>query len=94
VSILENTCLTVVNVYATVYSMWTDDEITDYEAGTGVCETCGERDVLEALTPVYVATKAWHAVEKFTHAECREQFVLDNLEAVLGSLRMSEGGAQ
>jgi len=68
--------------------MFTDDELADYEAGTGVCETCGERDVLEALTPVYVATKAWHAVEKFTHAECREQFVLDNLEAVLGSLRL------
>jgi len=68
--------------------MWSDAEIADYEAGTGVCETCGERDVLEALTPVYVATPEWHVVERHCHSECRDLFVLDNLEAVLGSLRL------
>ncbi len=68
--------------------MWSDDEIADYEAGTGVCETCGERDILDALTTVYVAIPGWHCSGRYVHDCCRDLFVRDNLEAVLGSLRL------
>jgi hypothetical protein len=54
------------------------------------CEVCGERDVVEALVPVYVATNEWHRVERQVHPECRELFVAANLPAVLESLRLVE----
>ena len=68
--------------------MWTDAEIAEQEANTAYCETCGERDVLDALVPVYVATADWHCVERHTHPECRDLFVAANLGAVLESLRL------
>lgn len=67
--------------------MWTDDEIEAQEAGTDYCVVCSERDVVEALVPVFVATAEWHRVEKLCHPECREMFVKDNLPAVLASIR-------
>lgn len=55
--------------------------------GETYCDECGERDVTEALVPVYVATSQWHKVEKLVHPECRDYFVAANLTAVLTSLR-------
>ena len=56
-------------------------------AGEAYCAECGERDVVEALVPIYVATPEWHRVEQAVHPECRELFVAANLPAVLSSLR-------
>ena len=62
---------------------------TEYEdAFESYCSHCGERDLLEVLSPVYVATPDWHKVERLLHQECRELFVKDNLEAVLESVRL------
>jgi hypothetical protein len=52
------------------------------------CEQCSERDVAEALIPVYVATPQWHRMEVLVHPECRAPFVAANLPAVLESLRL------
>jgi hypothetical protein len=68
--------------------MWTDDEIESLEANTAVCEVCQERDVTEALVPVYVATAEWHRVERLVHPECRDEYVRVNLVAVMESLRL------
>ena len=51
------------------------------------CTECGERDVVEALVPIYVATREWHKVEQMIHPECRELFVAAHLPAVLASIR-------
>lgn len=67
--------------------MWSSEDIEDFEAGTDYCEECGERDDLEAMVTVLVATPTWHRVEKFVHAQCRDFFVASNLPAVLASLR-------
>ena len=58
-----------------------DDVPEDY------CFECSERDVLEALVPVVVATKLWPYTERLVHPECRDRFVAANLTAVLTSLR-------
>lgn len=68
--------------------MWSDAEIEDVDANTAYCEVCGERDVLDALVPVLVATREWHRTERLLHPECRELFLRDNLEAVLASIRL------
>ena len=52
------------------------------------CSECGERDVTEALVPVYVATGEWHRCERLLHPECKELFVAANLVAILESLRL------
>lgn len=74
-----------------------DDDLARYSAGIdteyddcfeGYCDHCGERDRLEVLSPVYVATPEWHRVERLTHDECRDRFVADNLPAVLVSVRL------
>ena len=58
------------------------------DADTAVCPECGERDVIEALVPVYVATGDWHRCERLLHPECKELFVSANLGAILESLRL------
>ena len=68
--------------------MWTDEEVNNED----VCAFCGERDLLEALIPVYVATPEWHKVERLCHPECRDGFVAENLPAVLASLREARLG--
>jgi hypothetical protein len=51
------------------------------------CVECGERDLTDAMVPVYVATREWHRTERMVHPECRDLFVAANLDAVLASLR-------
>jgi len=62
-----------------------DDEMAGNEA---YCSTCGERDILDALDEVHVATRGWHRVVRYVHPECREMFVADHLPAVLESIRL------
>lgn len=54
-SILENTPLCAVNVYVTVYSMWTEAEIIESEEGC--CANCGAR--IAGNTDVVVDGKRW-----------------------------------
>lgn len=73
----------------TISTMWSDDEIAEQEANEDYCAHCHERDRVECLEPVYVATSYWHCVEKMVHQECRDYFMRDNLPAVLESVRLS-----
>ena len=83
--------MTAVNVYATVYSMWSTEEIEAMEADEAYCDHCQERDLTAALVPVYVKTREWHRTERMVHPECRPMFVKANLEDVLASLRLLGG---
>lgn len=67
--------------------MWSTGDVEEFEAHEDYCSCCGERDLVDAMVSVVVATKEWPYSERYVHPECRDMFVAANLPAVLASIR-------